>query len=44
MRHRRVRRPTLIFRAPDGFLGPDDCLMTADEARAMAAAIRPAGT
>ena len=31
--------PTLIFRAPDGLLTPTDCLMTQDEAEAMARAI-----
>jgi pimeloyl-ACP methyl ester carboxylesterase len=39
VKHRGVRCPTLILRAPDGLLGPDDCLMTEDEARAMAGAI-----
>lgn len=39
VRHRQVQSPTLIFRAPDGLLGPGDCLMTEDEALAMAAAI-----
>lgn len=37
--HHRVRCPTLILRAPDGLLTATDCLMTRDEARAMAAAI-----
>jgi pimeloyl-ACP methyl ester carboxylesterase len=39
VRHRQVQCPTLVFRAPDGLLGPADCLMTEDEALAMAAAI-----
>ena len=37
--HRRVKAPTLIFRAPDGLLTPTDCLMTQEEAEAMAHAI-----
>jgi pimeloyl-ACP methyl ester carboxylesterase len=37
--HHQVRCPTLIFRAPDGLLTPTDCLMTQEEAEAMAAAI-----
>lgn len=37
--HHRVRCPTLIFRAPDGLLTPTDCLMTQEEAEAIAAAI-----
>jgi pimeloyl-ACP methyl ester carboxylesterase len=37
--HHRVRCPTLILRAPDGLLTATDCLMTREEARAMAAAI-----
>jgi pimeloyl-ACP methyl ester carboxylesterase len=37
--HHRVRCPTLIFRAPDGLLTATDCLMTAEEGRAMAHAI-----
>jgi pimeloyl-ACP methyl ester carboxylesterase len=37
--HRRVKCPTLILRAPDGLLTATDCLMTQDEAEAMAAAI-----
>ncbi len=37
--HHRVKCPTLIFRAPDGLLTPTDCLMTQEEADAMAAAI-----
>ena len=37
--HHQIRRPTLIFRAPDGLLTPTDCLMTQDEAEAMAHAI-----
>jgi pimeloyl-ACP methyl ester carboxylesterase len=43
VKHRHVRCPTLILRAPDGVLGPADCLLTEDEAHAMAAAI-PAST
>ncbi len=37
--HHRVRCPTLIFRAPDGLLTDTDCLMTQEEAVAMARAI-----
>jgi pimeloyl-ACP methyl ester carboxylesterase len=37
--HHRVKAPTLIFRAPDGLLTPTDCLMTQEEAEAMAHAI-----
>ena len=37
--HHQVRCPTLIFRAPDGLLSETDCLMTQEEARAMAHAI-----
>jgi pimeloyl-ACP methyl ester carboxylesterase len=37
--HHRVKAPTLIFRAPDGLLTPTDCLMTQEEADAMARAI-----
>lgn len=37
--HHRIKAPTLIFRAPDGLLTPTDCLMTQEEAEAMAAAI-----
>lgn len=37
--HHRVRCPTLIFRAPDGLLTETDCLMTQEEADAMARAI-----
>lgn len=37
--HRKVTAPTLLFRAPEGLLTGDDCLMTQDEAEAMAAAI-----
>lgn len=37
--HHQVKAPTLIFRAPDGLLTPTDCLMTEEEARAMARAI-----
>jgi pimeloyl-ACP methyl ester carboxylesterase len=37
--HHRVKAPTLIVRAPDGLLTPTDCLMTQEEAEAMAGAI-----
>jgi pimeloyl-ACP methyl ester carboxylesterase len=37
--HHRVQAPTLLFRAPDGLLTADDCLMTQEEAEAMADAI-----
>lgn len=37
--HHRIQAPTLLFRAPDGLLRPDDCLMTQEEAEAMAHAI-----
>jgi pimeloyl-ACP methyl ester carboxylesterase len=37
--HHRVPCPTLILRAPDGLLTATDCLMTREEARAMASAI-----
>jgi pimeloyl-ACP methyl ester carboxylesterase len=37
--HHRVRCPTLVLRAPDGLLTATDCLMTREEAQAMAAAI-----
>jgi pimeloyl-ACP methyl ester carboxylesterase len=37
--HHQVKAPTLIFRAPDGLLTPTDCLMTQEEANAMAHAI-----
>lgn len=37
--HHQVRCPTLIFRAPDGLLTATDCLMTQEEAEAMAHAI-----
>jgi pimeloyl-ACP methyl ester carboxylesterase len=37
--HHQIKAPTLIFRAPDGLLTPTDCLMTQDEAEAMAHAI-----
>jgi pimeloyl-ACP methyl ester carboxylesterase len=38
--HHQVKCPTLIFRAPDGLLTPTDCLITQEEAEAMAADIR----
>ena len=37
--HHQVKCPTLILRAPDGLLTATDCLMTQDEAEAMADAI-----
>ncbi len=37
--HHQVRCPTLILRAPDGLLTSTDCLMTAEEGRALAHAI-----
>ncbi len=37
--HHQLKAPTLIFRAPDGLLTPTDCLMTQEEAEAMAHAI-----
>lgn len=37
--HHQVKCPTLIFRAPDGLLTRTDCLMTQEEAEAMARAI-----
>lgn len=37
--HRQVKCPTLILRAPDGLLTQTDCLMTQEEAEAMAHAI-----
>jgi pimeloyl-ACP methyl ester carboxylesterase len=37
--HHQIKAPTLIFRAPDGLLTPTDCLMTQEEAAAMAHAI-----
>ena len=37
--HHQIKAPTLIFRAPDGLLTPTDCLMTQEEAEAMAHAI-----
>ena len=37
--HHRVRCPTLILRAPDGLLTATDCLMTQEEAEAMACGI-----
>ena len=37
--HHQLAAPTLLFRAPDGLLRADDCLMTQEEAEAMAHAI-----
>jgi pimeloyl-ACP methyl ester carboxylesterase len=37
--HHRVTAPTLILRAPDGLLTATDCLMTQEEAGALAHAI-----
>ena len=37
--HHQIRVPTLLLRAPDGLLREDDCLMTQEEAEAMAHAI-----
>lgn len=37
--HHRVAAPTLLFRAPEGLLTATDCLMTPEEAEAMARAI-----
>ncbi len=37
--HHQIQAPTLLFRAPDGLLRADDCLMTQEEAEAMARAI-----
>jgi pimeloyl-ACP methyl ester carboxylesterase len=37
--HHRVRCPTLVLRAPEGLLTASDCLMTAEEGRAMTRAI-----
>lgn len=37
--HHRIAAPTLLLRAPDGLLTPHDCLMTQEEAEAMAHAI-----
>ena len=37
--HHQIRVPTLLLRAPDGLLRDDDCLMTQEEAEAMAHAI-----
>ena len=34
-----IKAPTLILRAPEGLLTPSDCLMTPEEANAMARAI-----
>ena len=39
VRHHQVQAPTLLLRAPDGLLTADDCLMTQEEAEAMAHAI-----
>lgn len=37
--HHQVKAPTLIFRAPEGLLTPTDCLMTQEEAEALAHAV-----
>ncbi len=37
--HHQITAPSLLFRAPDGLLRADDCLMTQEEAEAMAHAI-----
>jgi pimeloyl-ACP methyl ester carboxylesterase len=37
--HHRLRMPVLLLRAPEGLLGADDCLMTQEEAEAMAHAM-----
>ena len=37
--HHQIKAPTLLFRAPDGLLTATDCLMTQEEAEAMAHAI-----
>ena len=37
--HHKIAAPTLLFRAPDGLVRSDDCLMTQEEAKAMAHAI-----
>ena len=37
--HHRIQAPTLLLRAPDGLLTATDCLMTQEEAEAMAHAI-----
>lgn len=37
--HHQVKAPTLLLRAPDGLLRDDDCLMTQEEADAMAHAL-----
>ena len=37
--HHRIKRPTLILRAPDGLLSETDCLMTQEEAEALTHAI-----
>jgi pimeloyl-ACP methyl ester carboxylesterase len=39
VRHHQVRCPALILRAPEGLLTATDCLMTQEEARALAHAI-----
>src|SRR5207245_10146096 len=38
--HHQVQAPTLLLRAPDGLLTEHDCLMTQEEAEAMAHAIQ----
>jgi pimeloyl-ACP methyl ester carboxylesterase len=37
--HHQIHVPTLLLRAPDGLSRDDDCLMTQEEAEAMAHAI-----
>ncbi|OLC11886.1 MAG: hypothetical protein AUH29_18190 [Candidatus Rokubacteria bacterium 13_1_40CM_69_27] len=37
--HHTIAAPTLLLRAPDALLGADDCLMTPEEAEALARAI-----
>jgi pimeloyl-ACP methyl ester carboxylesterase len=37
--HHKIQAPALLLRAPDGLLRADDCLMTQEEAEAMAHAI-----
>jgi pimeloyl-ACP methyl ester carboxylesterase len=39
VRHHRIQAPTLLLRAPEGLLTATDCLMTQEEAEAMAHAI-----